>query len=236
MNAQSRSFLTDNGEWMLNAIKRNPEGLLLLAAGAVLMLRTGARTSSAAQSVAADYGQKPETSPGAVRTTFDAASDAARQTVDTASSYASAASDYADKARRVVGEQSERISRQTQSAASSILQNQPLAIVIAGIAAGAAIAAAFPPTELERDTLGPIGDEMSKAAERFGEQLKEATTKAGETLKTAADQRGLNAEGLKEVAGEVVDTFNSAIKGQSGEPGTNFKESPTGTQSAPRSR
>ena len=45
MNAQSRSFLTDNGEWMLNAIKRNPEGLLLLAAGAVLMLRTGARPS-----------------------------------------------------------------------------------------------------------------------------------------------------------------------------------------------
>ena len=43
MNTQSRSFLTDNGEWMLNAIKRNPEGLLLLAAGAVLMLRTGAR-------------------------------------------------------------------------------------------------------------------------------------------------------------------------------------------------
>ena len=29
MNPQSRSFLTGNGEWMLNAIKRNPEGLLL---------------------------------------------------------------------------------------------------------------------------------------------------------------------------------------------------------------
>ena len=158
MNAQSRSFLTDNGEWMLNAIKRNPEGLLLLAAGAVLMLRTGARASGAAQpSMAADYGQKSEAYSGAVRKTFDAASDAAQQTLDTATSYASAASDYADKARRVVGEQSERISRQTQSAASSILQNQPLAIVMAGIAAGAAIAAAFPPTDLERDTLGPIG-------------------------------------------------------------------------------
>ena len=237
MNAQSRSFLTNNGEWMLNAIKRNPEGILLLAAGAVLMLRTGAGTSSAAQpSMAADCGQKSEAYSGAVRKTFDAASEAARQTVDTATSYASAASDYADKARRTVGKQSERIGRQTQSAASSILQNQPLAIVIAGIAAGAAIAAAFPPTDLERDTLGPIGDEMSKAAERLGEQLKEATTKAGETLKTAADQRGLNAEGLKEVAGEVVDTFNSAIKGQSGEPGTNFEESPTGTQYEPRSR
>ena len=115
MNAQSRSFLTNNGEWMLNAIKRNPEGLLLLAAGAVLMLRTGARASGAAQSVSADYGQKAEVYSGAVRKTFDAASDAARQTVDTATSYASAASDYADKARRVVGEQSERLSRQTQS-------------------------------------------------------------------------------------------------------------------------
>ena len=234
MNMQSRSFLTDNGEWMLNAIKRNPEGLLLLAAGAVLMLRTGARASGAAQSMAAAYGQ-PETFPGAVRRTFDAASDAARQTVDTASSYASAASDYADKARRVVGEQSERISRQTQSAASSILQNQPLAIVMAGIAAGAAIAAAFPPTELERDTLGPIGSEMSKAADRFGEHLKEATTKAGETLKTAADERGLNPEGLREVAGEVADTFTSSIKG-SGEPGTNSKESTAGTQYEPRGR
>jgi hypothetical protein len=235
MNTQSRSFLADNGEWMLNAIKRNPEGLLLLAAGAVLMLRTGARASGAAQSMAAAYGQKPETYAGAVRKTFDAASDAARQTVDTATSYASAASDYADKARRVVGEQSERLSRQTQSAASSILQNQPLAIVMAGIAAGAAIAAAFPPTEFERDTLGPIGSEMSKATERFGEQLKEATTKAGETLKTAADARGLNPEGLREVAGEVADTFKSSIKG-SGEPGTNFKELPTGAQYEPRSR
>jgi hypothetical protein len=235
MNTQSRSFLADNGEWMLNAIKRNPEGLLLLAAGAVLMLRTGARASGAAQSLAAAYGQKPETYAGAVRKTFDAASDAARQTVDTATSYASAASDYADKARRVVGEQSERLSRQTQSAASSILQNQPLAIVMAGIAAGAAIAAAFPPTEFERDTLGPIGSEMSKAAERFGGQLKEATTKAGETLKTAADERGLNPEGLREVAGEVADTFKSSIKG-SGEPGPNFNEPPTGKQYEPRSR
>ena len=237
MNAQSRSFFTDNGEWMLNAIKRNPEGLLLLAAGAVLMLRTGARASGAAQpSMAADYGQKSEAYSGAVRKTFDAASEAAQQTLDTATSYASAASDYADKARRVVGEQSERISRQTQSAASSILQNQPLAIVMAGIAAGAAVAAVFPPTDLERDTLGPIGDEMSKAAERLGDQLKEATTKAGETLKTAADQRGLNTEGLKEVAGEVVDTFKSSIKGQSAEAGPNFKGSPTGTQYEPRSR
>jgi hypothetical protein len=213
MNESSRSFLTDNGEWMLNAVKRNPEGLLLLAAGAVLMLRSGARASGPAQSMAAAYDR----GSGDIRQTFDAASDVARQTVDKAGAYASAASDYADKARRVVSEQSERVSQQTRSTANSILQNQPLAVVAAGLAAGAVVAAAFPPTSLERETLGPIGDQVSKAAERFGDQVKEATSKASEKLKTAADQRGVNAEGLKQVADEVVDTFKSSLKGQLGE-------------------
>lgn len=232
------SFPTDNVEWMFNAVKRNPEGLLLLAAGAVLMMRTSTRASGAAQSMAPAYDQNSRTYPGDVRTTFDAASNIARETVDAAASYATAASDYADKARRVVGEQSERMAQQAQSAASSILQNQPLAIVIAGIAVGAAVAAAFPPTSIEKDTLGPIGDQVSKAAERFGDQVKEATTKAGERLKTAADQRGLNAEGLKEVADEVVDSFKSSMKGQPSEPAASVKgaESTTGTRYEPRSR
>jgi hypothetical protein len=109
---------------------------------------------------------------------------------------------------------------------------------MAGIAAGAAVAAAFPPTNLEKDTLGPIGDEVSKAAERFGDQVKEATTKAGERLKTAADERGLNADGLKEVAGEVVESFKSSMKGQSSESGATVQaaKSTTGTRYEPRSR
>ena len=41
MSPQSRPLVRESGDWILNTIKRNPEGLLLLAAGAVLMLRTG---------------------------------------------------------------------------------------------------------------------------------------------------------------------------------------------------
>ena len=66
--------------------------------------------------------------------------------------------------------------------------------------------------------MGPVGDQMSKAAERFGDQLKQATEKAGETLKTAADERGLHADGLKDVAGEVVDTFKASMTGQTQQP------------------
>jgi hypothetical protein len=142
------------------------------------------------------------------------ASDTARQTIDAAKSYASSAAEYAGQAKRVVEDQSDRVVRQTRSIAQGVLQNQPLAIVAAGLAAGAALAAAFPPTELEKGALGPVGDQMSKAAERFGDQLKQATAKAGDKLKTAAEERGLHTEGLKDVAGEVVDTFKVSMTGQ----------------------
>jgi hypothetical protein len=228
MSAQSRP-LGDSGEWILNTIKRNPEALLLLAAGAVLMMRTNVPQSSRATSM--DAGTRPdaagsasqfaETVTDTARRTMDTAasyastaSDAARQTMDAAKSYASSAGEYAGEARRKVGEQSDWVAGQTRSMAQSVLQNQPLAIVMAGLAAGAALAAALPPTELEKETLGPVGDQMSKAAERVGDQLKQASVKAGERLRSAAEERGLHAEGLKDVASEVADTFKASMKGQ----------------------
>jgi hypothetical protein len=134
--------------------------------------------------------------------------------MDTAKSYALSAADYAEQAKRKVGEQSDRIVRQTKSMTRGVLQNQPLVILAAGLAAGAALAAAFPPTELEKETLGPVSDQASKAAARVGEQLKQATMQAGERLKSAAEERGLHTEGLKEVAEEVADTFKASMRGK----------------------
>jgi hypothetical protein len=248
MNAQSRPFLGNSGEWILDTIKRNPEGLLLLAAGAVLMMRTSAaqpraagrsdregvrRTAQRAADTVSDTARKAWDSTSSyassasdtARQTMDAAksyassaSDAAQQTMDTARSYASSAADYADQARRTVGQQSERVVKQTRSMAQGVVQNQPFAIILAGLAAGVALAAAFPPTQLEKDTLGPMADEMSKATKRIGDELSQATMKAGEKLKTVAEERGLNPEGLKDVANEGVDTFKASIRGQPEEP------------------
>ena len=121
---------------------------------------------------------------------------------------------YAEQATRKVGEQSDRLIQQAKSMTRGVLQNQPLAILAAGLAAGAALAAAFPTTELEKETLGPVGEQASKAAAHVGEQLKQATMKAGEKLKSAAEERGLHTEGLKEVAGEVADTFKASMRGE----------------------
>jgi hypothetical protein len=231
MSMQARPLLGDGGEWILKTIKRNPEGLLLLAAGAVLMLRTNS-TQSPQVATRPTYGDTEntarktagqmadpvtETARGAMDTASSyasAASATARQTMDTAQSYAASAGEYVDWAKRAVGEQSDRVVQQTRSVTQGVLQNQPLAIVAVGLAAGAALAAAFPRTELEKETLGPMGDQMSRAAERFGGQVKQATSKAGEKLKSAAEERGLHTEGLKDLAGEVVDTFKTSLTGR----------------------
>jgi len=241
MSPQSRPLVGDRGEWILNNIKRNPEGLLLLAAGAVLMLRTGTTRSprsafqnnSAGPTVGAQVADTARRATEAASSYAAAATDTARQTMDTAKSYASSAGDYAEQATRKVSEQSDRLIQQTKSMTRGVLQNQPLAILAAGLAAGAALAAAFPTTELEKETLGPVGEQASKAAAHVGEQLKQATMKAGEKLKSAAEERGLHTEGLKEVAGEVADTFKASMRG---EPKTD-DEGPVGQyQTADRSR
>ena len=205
---------SSTSDWLVGAFKKNPEGLLLLAAGACLLLRKNGGVVSP---------QSPTHHPSGSRGTLSKAisgaeeyvSDVADQAAETVGSMASAASDYASKAGRAVGERSGRAVQQAQSTlqgtANRILQEQPLAIALAGLAAGAAVAAAFPATDFEREHLGPIGDQVSDAAYRVGDQLKEATSKAGEKLKSAADERGLNVEGLKEVASELAGAFSSTV-------------------------
>jgi hypothetical protein len=103
-----------------------------------------------------------------------------------------------------------------------------LAVVMAGLAAGAAVAAVFPRTEIEDRTLGPAGESLRQAAGKAAERVKDAAGKAGERLKSVAEERGLTTEGLKEVASELTDTFTSAVSGKPGDQsrGTTAQQSP----------
>ena len=204
--------------WLLDTVKRNPEGLLLLAAGAVLMMRkTGApRAVQAATQAASQYAGDAYTN------LQHTAAKTAEQTKDTMSSYASAAAssaaDYAATAGRTIGEQSTRLAGQAQSVLQTtinrVVQDQPLAIVLAGLAAGAAVAAAFPATELEKQALGPVAERVSDTAQKLGDQLKQAAANASEKIMSAADERGLNVEGLKEIAGEAASAFTGTMTGK----------------------
>lgn len=219
---QPRQF-TGASDWLLHAAKQNPEGLLLLAAGAVLLMR-----KSGFPRLAVDRGrftQDDTTATNAIGGTADAVFRTADQVV-------SSASGYAEKAKLTAAESSDRLLRQAQSTyrgtKERVLRDSPLVVALAGAAAGAALAAAFPPSDLEKQTIGPIGAQLTEAASNMSEQLKEAAGKAGETLKHATDQHGLNPDGLKEVAADVADAFRTTLMGENdrGSPSESSTEAP----------
>jgi hypothetical protein len=252
-----RDTYSQAGDWVLGAVRRHPEALLLMAAGCCLMMRSGRSSSRAGPGVAPHMRDEWDYQTGRASTDFRRASASAREGLsqsaadtaksagdyasqvkdrltdtasdyasqmkdrisDTASFYADSVADFAGDARRKVAERSAQFKRQTQATLQSgmqhVLREQPLAVAVAGLAAGAAVAALFPSTDIEDRALGGAHEKLKDAAEKAGERAMEAAGKAGERLKTAAEERGLTSEGLKEVAGEVADSFKDAMVGKS---------------------
>jgi hypothetical protein len=229
-------------DWLMGTARRNPEALLLLAAGCCLLMRSGGNSSSRADwhsrqgedseryqsqpsRAPSEIGRAPSDVREGLSRAADSATDYASQikdrVSDTASSYAESISEFAEDTRRNVSERSARLKRQAQSTLQSsmdrVLRDQPLAVAMAGLAAGAAVAAVFPSTEIEDRTFGGAREALTEAAGKAGERVVEAAGKAGERLKSAAEERGLTSEGLKDLAGEVTDTFTRAVSGKSDE-------------------
>jgi uncharacterized phage infection (PIP) family protein YhgE len=226
---------TATGKWIMGTVTRNPEGLLLLAAGAALLMRSGrgpsvrrnsfpdrrnegqyrAAREDSASGISERVGEAARRAGQYVSGTTERAGEYVSQTTDkmseTARSYASSASEYVDEAARIAADRSRRTANQVRDTADYLVREQPWAVALTGLLAGAAVAAAFSSTRLERRTLGEVGQRLRSAAGSMGEQLMEAGTQAGERLSEVAEERGLTAEGLKQAARDVGETFSSAL-------------------------
>jgi hypothetical protein len=212
MNRDSDSDLySQTTNWLVGTAKRNPEGLLLLAAGCALLLRS---KSSRTPSMRSDASVQQRAVGDA--TTY--AADIKKKVSDTVNQATESVSDMAGDATRAVSDQSQRFARNAQSTFDStmsrVLREQPLAVAMVGLAAGAAFAAVVPTTDVEKRTLGAAGEAISDAAGKARDTVMEAAGKAGERLKSGAEERGLSTQGLKELAGEVTDAFKSSVSGK----------------------
>jgi hypothetical protein len=118
-----------------------------------------------------------------------------------------------DQAVQFTGQASERM----QSGLGYMLREQPLAIAVVGLAVGAAAAALLPPTEVEARTFGAAGGAIADTASQMGSTLMDAAGEAGERLKQRAEERGLTANNLKDMAKEAVTTFASKAAGSADE-------------------
>lgn len=209
---------------VVQAVRQNPEGLLLLGAGVALMLRsvstavseTGASKRSGAHAPQRrgrlaferpDEADKRNSSFGqtlsaGVSDAQDAVVGAAQNLGETVSELGQAT---ADGARRLAGG--------ARNSVEDFIDTHPVSIGIAGVAAGCLAAAFLPTSRLETETLSPFGKQAVDAISNVGERVKDATVRAGEQLKDAAADRGLSKQGLSDVARDMASDFKNNVIG-----------------------
>lgn len=211
---------------VVDLAKRNPEGLLLLAAGCALLMRSGSGPSrhGAAPGLDEDtgpsaFGRAAEKMSGFIDDVTAQVSERTHTLAGNAQGYAaSTGATIADRSRQTmqdVKEKAAQVQERVTATVNDVLREQPLAVAVAGLAAGAALAAIFPPGGLEQRTIGPAVDRAAEVAARAGGQLKEAAVRAGKKAATSADEHGFNRENLEDVADEVAEEFTDALSGKS---------------------
>jgi len=229
-----RQSLSDR---LMSAAKRRPEAVLLFAAGCALLLSGKSSTLRRAASAGRDYyssavdasdswrgaaadqaaevGHRLQDVSQRAQSFIGDLADRALETTshlgDTASSYASQVSGYATSARDQAGEQVGKARTFAQTNLEHMLTDQPIALGLLGLAAGAALGAALPETDMENRTLGVQRDQLAKMAKQTAtdqiEQLKSSAGQVGERVMNAVKENGLSADGLKQTATDIAAAF-----------------------------
>jgi len=131
MNNNSDTSGFGSADWLVNAVKKNPEGLLLLAAGCALLMRTGSGRGRRSPSTHGEQRRDTERGgrsgsqwemPEGVSRVADTAREYASELGKTVSETVSAAGEYAKEARQTVVDQSGRIAEQTQNTVERIVR------------------------------------------------------------------------------------------------------------------
>jgi hypothetical protein len=113
--------------------------------------------------------------------------------------YARSIPDYA----RAIPESGGEMMQSLRSNLAELFKAQPLALGAVGLAIGAGIAAALPPTKAESEYFGETSDAVQEKAKQFAGEAKEVTKDAFNAAAEEARRQGLTLEGAKSVAGEV---------------------------------
>jgi hypothetical protein len=207
------------GDWLIGTAKRHPEALLVLAAGCALLVRDGGGSSQGASTqISNDPGSDGRWQ---VSRATEKASEVVSDLKDRATDVASSVSDYAGGVGRTITAQTSQIAGQAQSTLQTgfghLLREQPLALVVLGLAAGAAIATLLPATEVEERTLAPARDAIAGVTGKVGENLIAAASDVGQRLTLGIAERA--ADGFKELVHEVGEKFTDKVAGKTETPG-----------------
>jgi hypothetical protein len=222
ISAKGSNFVRDLGD----AARNNPLSAALIGMG-VIWLFTGNRPAERAGNLARRTGL--DRIPDAASNAFDAARSTMRSSADALGDGVASATgavresgadvfdnaarkgrDFADTASEYGGslpETGAEMFDTFRSNLSDIFERQPLALGAIGLAIGAGIAAALPPSDVEAEYLGEASDNIkAKAAEFAGEQAERVTAVAGHVMEAVTDEarkQGFTLDGAKAAAADI---------------------------------
>jgi hypothetical protein len=181
---------------------------------------------------ASGFGREQiEAASGFGREQIEGASRFGREQTDTLAQYAKSLPEYARSipgyARAIPASGGEMMDT-LRSNLTELFKAQPLALGAIGLAIGAGIAAALPPTKAESEYLGEASDAVQQKAKQFAGEAKEVAEDALNAATEEARKQGLTLEGAKSAAGDVSQRVSRVAgaatgKGTSGPVTPNFQ-------------
>ena len=183
-----------------NSVKQNPMPVALTALGIVWMMFSSARSSSVSTHEHSSISDASDASaPSIGSRTTDTLKDTAETIKNKTAAVRDKLSSSKESIKNTVNDTSSKAAyaaqvqvRRAREGFNSLLEEQPLILGALGIALGAAIGAALPPTEQEDRLLGGVRDQtVSKVTELTSEtydQVRETVKQAGEAVQPDAEQ------------------------------------------------
>ncbi len=163
---------------------------------------------------------------GAAGSVADSATSAARSVSDSVGNMADSLSEKADRLRDSMLTGASRHAPHMPRSLSSLTNQEPLLVAVAGVAVGALIGAMLPATELEKEQLGPQAERLREQASDLVDKGRESASRVAsqtyDAVKEEADRQGLAAgdRSIGEKVGEVVrsaaNAGEDAAKGEMG--------------------
>lgn len=182
-------------------MRKRPEALLLLAAGAALMMTSGRGPGLRESASRAGAGGIGERLHSAADSASHLAADMRERVGDQVDELREAAGGYAHRAARRAQEQGEALTERTGAAIDRVrsgvqenidymLHEQPLALGALSLLAGVLIGAALPRTMLETRTLGVTREPLRGRMEAFRAAASDAGEKVKEAVSGAVSEAG----------------------------------------------
>ena len=197
-------------DFISRTMRNRPEALLLMAAGAALMLARGRGTGAqegALGDVASGIGERLHS---AADTAAHMASDLRQRVGDQVDDLRESVGDYAERATHRAQERRTALTQRTGAAmerarsglrenVDHMLREQPLTLGALSLLAGVAIGAALPRTVIETRTVR-VAREPMRGAQGRRETLRSAVGEVGEKVKEAIAGGVAEADKLREAA------------------------------------